>query len=323
MAALCKDSRQLNLFALLEGNIPAPAPRSYPVLKGPEDDIFKADDLDTFESEKGYQFLTAEEEARLVIAYKNHGDQKAGRQLYEAFMPALWSIARQKCAIPAYVEDAFQAASLGFFEALRGFEPERGFRLFTFINRNVGSHVLQMLRKNHVTSMTIGTKGRGLYYRILREEVRSKKESGGTLSYEDLEKIAEETASDIQQVTRMHESLTARVVDVHGEAQEISGGMYGEDTPQTSPEDEVNDREVDYQRKMIIEACLEELDPREREIIRARFFSDKKESLKSLGDRFGVSNEYIRRIQETALVAMKTRAVKLAREGNVDVLNLL
>ena len=332
MAALCKDTRQIDLFSVLEKEIVAseakPAAAVEPAdIDENDDDDFSAEDVETFLSEKGYDFLTAEEEARLIIAYKENGDQKAGRKLYEAFMPMLWSTVRRKCALNDLIDDAFQAASVGFFEAIRHFTPDRGTRLYSYAYREVRSSVVRLLRKNHLTSINVGTKRRGLYYRLIAEESRSTKTFGTSLDFSELERIAEENAIDLQTVMRMHESLApAKVVQVESLDEEKYVGMHFHDAfdrPDIrTPEESLSEEELEVNRKMILEACLEELDPRERAIIEARFFSENKETLKSLGDRFGVSNEYIRRIQNTALETMKSSAMKLAREKNWDVANL-
>lgn len=339
MAALCRDARQTDIFSLLatvekpsEAKPAGVKRQAAPVVEAEEYPDLDADELETITSEKGYQFLTAEEEIRLVRAYKENGDQKAGRQLYEAFMPMLWAVARKKCARIDHVQDAFQAAGLGFFEALKGFEPDRGFRLYSFVHRNVSSHVLQMMRREHVTTLTIGTKGRGLYYRLIREESRSKRETGSSLGYDDIERIAEETAIDVQKVLRMHETITAQSYRMEtSSASENDGHQfspkelspYGESQEEDTPESNLSERQIEDQRKVVIEECLAELDPREREIIMSRFFSETKETFKSLGERFGVSNEYIRRLQEKSLDLMRQHAVKLAREGKLDMQNLL
>ena len=94
------------------------------------------------------RLLTPELERKLSDGWKA-GDRDAGRQIVEAFLPYVMSIAREYRRWGTPFEDIVQQGNIGLLEGARRFDPERGYRLVTFAQFWIRAEIREYVLRNH------------------------------------------------------------------------------------------------------------------------------------------------------------------------------
>ncbi|UQA57205.1 sigma-70 family RNA polymerase sigma factor [Polyangium aurulentum] len=240
---------------------------------------------------------TAEVERELAIRWKA-GDREAGRLLIEACLSYVMTIARQYRRWGAPFEDIVQQGNIGLLQAAERFDPTRGYRLATFASYWIRAEIRDYVTRN---------------YRIVRLGA-SKAERRAVRFYR---RAFVKDATALSEMTGLSE----------GRAHALMPLLAGPDAPldpspqrdgladsAPSPETLVCLADERARLECAVKTALDELSPRERQVIERRLLSDEPETLAALGASFGVSKERVRQVEERAKERMRGRLRTLAGE---------
>ncbi len=252
---------------------------------------------------KKFPILTAEEEYMLAKRYKEHDDTKAAHKLVTSHLRLVAKIAMGYRGYGLPVTDLISEGNVGIMQAVKKFDPERGFRLATYamwwIRAQIQEYVL------HSWSLVkIGTTAaqKKLFFNLKKLKNQLSSIDSGDLSPEN----ARETASRLNvkeaEVLDMNnrlfsgdQSLNTKVGD-EGDVEWQDMIIDSNDTQDNILE---HTNELTY-RKKIFEQALDVLNDREKEIISLRKLRDKPVKLKELSKKFNISRERVRQIEEKA-----------------------
>jgi len=254
--------------------------------------------------------LSMLDERRLVRRWRVLGDAQALERLVRSHMGLVKRIALEFRHADPSLDDIIQEGTLGLIIAAQRFDPGRNTRLATYATYWIRACILDYAMRNH-GPVRIGTtrNERKIFFGLGRARRRLAGQGGAP----DDGRLAATLG-----VTRVDiEAMSARLSSRDLSLDAARPGADGRPPLQVpagadSPEDVVAARERDRLRRAALQAGLAQLDPREREIIRARHLCARPATLGQLASRFMVSRERIRQLDARArakLTAFVQKAV--------------
>ena len=253
---------------------------------------------------KRFPILTAEEEYMLAKRYKEHGDSEAAHKLVTSHLRLVAKIAMGYRGYGLPVTDLISEGNVGIMQAVKKFDPEKGFRLATYamwwIRAQIQEYVL------HSWSLVkIGTTAaqKKLFFNLRKLKNQLGSIDDGSLSPENVREIANRLNVKEAEVKDMEGRLfsgdQSLNVQIGHEANTEWQDMIVDDS---EAQDKVFEKKDEYlHRKKLFNEALKILNPREKEIIKLRRLRDKPKKLEELSQQFNISRERVRQIEEKAI----------------------
>ena len=252
---------------------------------------------------KKFPILTAEEEYMLAKRYKEHGDTEAAHKLVTSHLRLVAKIAMGYRGYGLPVTDLISEGNVGIMQAVKKFDPERGFRLATYamwwIRAQIQEYVL------HSWSLVkIGTTAaqKKLFFNLRKLKNQLSSIDNGNLSPENAREIASRLNVKEAEVLDMDNRLFSGDQSLNVQIGEEGDTEWQDmlvDSYDTQDNILANSNELSF-RKKIFEQALEVLNDREKEIISLRKLKDKPVKLEELSKKFNISRERVRQIEEKA-----------------------
>lgn len=240
--------------------------------------------------------LSPEEERTLFARYQQEGDLLAAQKLVLAHLRFVARVAKTYSGYGLALADLIQEGTIGLMKAVKRFSPSMNVRLVTFAVHWIKSEIHEFVIKNWRIVKVATTKAqRKLFFKL-----RGEKKRLGWFSREEINQVAEDlgvTAKDVMEMeTRLHAHDDAFEHFSEDEEDTFSPSQYLE-APQSDEEDEDG-------HAHLFEA-LATLDERSQDIIKHRWLSDDKSSLKDLAEKYDISIERVRQIEKQAMEKMR------------------
>ena len=252
---------------------------------------------------KKFPILTAEEEYMLAKRYKEHGDTEAAHKLVTSHLRLVAKIAMGYRGYGLPVTDLISEGNVGIMQAVKKFDPERGFRLATYamwwIRAQIQEYVL------HSWSLVkIGTTAaqKKLFFNLKKLKNQLSSIDSGDLSPENAREIATRLNVKEGEVLDMNNRLFSGDQSLNVQVGDEGDTEWQDmlvDSNDTHDNLIANKDELKY-RKKIFEQAIEILNEREKEIITLRKLQDKPVKLEELSKKFNISRERVRQIEEKA-----------------------
>ena len=259
---------------------------------------------------KKFPILTANEEYMLAKRYKEHGDTKAAHKLVTSHLRLVAKIAMGYRGYGLPVTDLISEGNVGIMQAVKKFDPERGFRLATYamwwIRAQIQEYVL------HSWSLVkIGTTAaqKKLFFNLKKLKNQLNSIDSGNLSPENAREIATRLNVKEAEVVDMDNRLFSADQSLNVQVGEEGDTEWQDmliDTQDTQDKIIANTNELNF-RKKVFEEALNVLNEREKEIIKLRKLKDKPAKLEELSKKFGISRERVRQIEEKALEKLQKK----------------
>ena len=252
---------------------------------------------------KKFPILTAEEEYMLAKRYKEHGDTEAAHKLVTSHLRLVAKIAMGYRGYGLPVTDLISEGNVGIMQAVKKFDPERGFRLATYamwwIRAQIQEYVL------HSWSLVkIGTTAaqKKLFFNLKKLKNQLSSIDSGDLSPENAREIATRLNVKEGEVLDMNNRLFSGDQSLNVQVGDEGDTEWQDmlvDSNDTHDNLIANKDELKY-RKKIFEQAIEILNEREKEIITLRKLQDKPVKLEELSKKYNISRERVRQIEEKA-----------------------
>lgn len=255
--------------------------------------------------------LSAEDEVALALRFRTLNDLDAARQLVLSHLRFVVSLSRQYLGYGLPQADLIQEGTVGLMKAVKAFDPSRGVRLVSFAVHWIKSEIHDYILRNWQLVKIASTKAqRKLFFNLkgLKRSLGADRQ----LSMAQAEAIAQELSVSPAEVLEMDQRLAGGDLPL-----ELPEGD-AEDTPRLSWSQrlaadhadpaELVEASVDGSRRRIaLQAALQELDARTREILEARWMAEPEQvpTLHALADKYGVSAERIRQLEANGLKKLR------------------
>ena len=264
---------------------------------------------------KRFPILTAEEEYMLAKRFKEHGDTEAAHKLVTSHLRLVAKIAMGYRGYGLPVTDLISEGNVGIMQAVKKFDPEKGFRLATYamwwIMAQIQEYVL------HSWSLVkIGTTAaqKKLFFNLKKLKNQLESIDDGNLSPENVREIANRLDVKEVEVKDMENRLFSGDQSLNVKlGHEIDTEWQDMIVDEVDTQDIIleNKNEYLHRKKLFIEA-LKVLNPREREIIELRRLKDKPNKLEELSRQFKISRERVRQIEEKAMEKLQKEISNIA-----------
>ena len=251
-----------------------------------------------------FPMLSREEEYMDATAWRQHEDIDAAHRLVTSHLRLAAKIAMRFRGYGLPVTDLIQEANIGLMEAVKRFDPEKGFRLSTYamwwIRAAVTEYVL------HSWSLVkIGTTAaqKKLFFGLRRMKNELQLIDSGDLAPEQVQEIARRMDVPEREVVSMNRRLAGADQSLNAPVGDVADGSEWLDWVESDEEDieeAVAESEELAQRRALLGRAMAELNDRERRIFTERRLRERPRTLESLSDEFGVSRERIRQIEVRA-----------------------
>ncbi len=257
---------------------------------------------------KKFPMLSAEEEYMLAKRYKEHGDSEAAHKLVTSHLRLVAKIAMGYRGYGLPVTDLISEGNVGIMQAVKKFDPEKGFRLATYamwwIRAQIQEYVL------HSWSLVkIGTTAaqKKLFFNLRKIKNQLTSIDSGNLSPENVREIANRLDVKEAEVMDMENRLFSSDQSLNiklGEEHDTEWQDLIEDKKETHDSIIENKNELNYRRSLFSKA-FEVLNDREKEIIKLRKLSENPLKLEELSKKYKISRERVRQIEEKAIAKLQ------------------
>ena len=268
-----------------------------------------------------FPMLEPGEEFMLAKAWKSNGDLEAAHKLVTSHLRLVAKIAMGYRGYGLPLADLIAEGNIGMMQAVKRFDPDRGFRLSTYAMWWIRAAIQEYIL--HSWSLVkIGTTAaqKKLFFNLRRLKGEMKAIDDGDLSREQVQEIAERLEVPEEDVVNMNRRLTGGDQSLNMQiSKDGDGGDEWQDwlVDSAEPADSqiIAAQELDNRQRLLAQA-MEGLSPRERDIIVARRLSETPTTLEDLSQRLGVSRERIRQIEVRAFEKLQHNIkIEAEREG--------
>ena len=255
-----------------------------------------------------YPMLSEAEEQRLAQRFHDEGDVDAARQLVLSHLRLVISIARGYLGYGLPHADLIQEGNIGLMKAVKRYDPARGVRLVSFAMHWIKAEIHEYILKNWRLVKVATTKAQRKLFFNLRS-LKNDYEGVDTLSGTQAAEVAARLGVKPEEVVEMETRLTGRDLALEGNPDDGDEAFapidYLADSRYEPTRMLENKALARLQDEGLYEA-LQELDPRSRRIVEARWLHDgEAATLHELAAEFDVSAERIRQIEVKALQKMR------------------
>jgi RNA polymerase sigma-32 factor len=259
-----------------------------------------------------FPMLEPQEEYMLAKSWREHGDRDAAHRLVTSHLRLVAKIAMGYRGYGLPISEVISEGNVGLMQAVKRFEPEKGFRLATYAMWWIKAAIQEyILRSWSLVKMGTTANQKKLFFNLRKAKSKISALEEGDMHPDQVKLIAKRLGVTEQDVIEMNRRLGGDVslnapIREEGDSGEWQDWLVDESSSQESRL--MASEEADNRRKALGEA-LTVLNDRERRIFEARRLADDPITLEELAEEFGVSRERVRQIEVRAFEKVQ-KAVK-------------
>ena len=259
---------------------------------------------------KRFPMLSPEREQELALAWRDHADEAALRDLVGSHLRLVIKIARGFAGYGLAVSDLIAEGNVGLMQAAQKFDPDRGFRFATYAMWWIRAAIQEyILHSTLIVKMGTTAAQKKLFFNLRQLKGRLEQFEAGDLSPETVATIAAELGVPEKDVVEMNRRMSGADGSLNETVLEDGEIEWLDRLVDERPTQETVVAEADEmtQRRKLLGEAMARLNAREREILVERRLRDEPLTLEDLSRRFHVSRERIRQLE--------VRAVDKLRKG--------
>ena len=269
---------------------------------------------------KKFPMLSAAEEYMLARSWKNRGDLKSAQKLITSHLRLVAKIAMGYRGYGLPVSEMVSEGNIGLMQAVKKFEPERGFRLATYAMWWIKASIQEyILRSWSLVKMGTTSAQKKLFFNLKKIKNQLSINNKGDLNTEHIEEISKRLNVKKEEVVSMNRRLLGKEKSLNAPIKDGDG---------TEWQDWLVDKKIDQelklsqqqefnQRKNLMHDSMNILNLREREILTARRLSEEVVTLEDLSKKYKISRERIRQIETKAFEKLQKVMLNTAKSNNL------
>ncbi len=267
-----------------------------------------------------FPMLEPKEEYTLAKSWREEGDRDAAHKLITSHLRLVAKIAMGYRGYGLPITEVISEGNVGLMQAVKRFEPERGFRLATYAMWWIRASIQEyILRSWSLVKLGTTASQKKLFFNLRKIKGQISALEEGDLRHDQVTEIATRLKVPEADVISMNRrlggdaSLNSPIrADAEGEWQDW---LVDEGTDQ---ETELGVSQEFENRRAMLGDAIKDLNDRERRIFEARRLSDSPLTLEQLSEEFGVSRERIRQIEVRAFEKVQKAVTKQAAKAEAD-----
>jgi RNA polymerase sigma-32 factor len=272
-----------------------------------------------------FPLLDPQEEYMLAKRWKEHEDPGAARKLVTSHLRLVAKIAMGYRGYGLPVSEIVAEGNVGLMQAVKRFEPDKGFRLATYAMWWIRAAIQEyILRSWSLVKMGTTAAQKKLFFNLRKAKNKIEAIEEGDMTPEHVAKIADQLGVSQDEVVSMNRRLSGPDSSLNAPLRSDSESEWqdwlADDT--IDQETRMAEREEMGERHDLLTGALGELTEREREIIQARRLQDDPATLEELSQKYGVSRERVRQIEVRAFEKLQTQMKRALVEKRSHALSL-
>ena len=269
-----------------------------------------------------FPMLEPEQEYMLAKRWVDHEDSGAAHQMVTSHLRLAAKIAMGYRGYGLPQAEVISEANVGLMQAVKRFDPEKGFRLATYAMWWIRASIQEyILRSWSLVKLGTTSAQKKLFFNLRKAKARIGALEDGDMRPENVKRIATDLGVTETEVISMNRRLSGGDASLN-----VMVGSDGESSTQWQDwlEDESADQAGDYEakdeleirREMLVEA-MDVLNEREKDILMQRRLKEQPVTLEGLSGQYGVSRERIRQIEVRAFEKLQKRMQELAAKKGI------
>ena len=261
-----------------------------------------------------FPMLEQEQEYMLAKSWREHGDIDAAHQLVTSHLRLVAKIAMGYRGYGLPLGELISEGNLGMMQAVKRFDPERGFRLATYAMWWIRASIQEyILHSWSLVKMGTTAAQKKLFFNLRKLKGQMQAIEEGDLPPEKVQAIAKSLDVTEDEVISMNRRLAAPDHSLNAPLRGDSEGEWQDwlvddtDTQETV----LAEREELGKRQDLLNNAMKNLNKRERHILSERRLKDEPTTLEELSQRYGISRERVRQIEVRAFEKLQ-KAMKNA-----------
>ena len=244
--------------------------------------------------------ISADREKELANQFVSDENLDSARQLVLANLRFVVYVAKSYSGYGLSQSDLIQEGNLGLMKAIKRFDPDYGVRLVSFAVHWIKAEIHEFILRNWRIVKVATTKSqRKLFFNL-----RSKKKSLGSFTELEILEVAEDLGVNVSDVRQMEVRLQSNDEAFDSEEDAFGANQFLENA-NGDPAEIIENHDLKEVRQQKFASAFSKLDARLQEIVQKRWLDEPRATLSSLSNRFGVSAERIRQLEQIALKKLK------------------
>ena len=268
---------------------------------------------------KKFPMLEAKEEYMLAKSWRDRGDIRAAQKLVTSHLRLVAKIAIGYKGYGLPVSELVSEGNIGLMQAVKKFDPEKGFRLATYAMWWIKASIQEyVLRSWSLVKMGTTTAQKKLFFNLKKLKNQLAPMSEGDLKKEHVKEISkrlnvkeEEVVSMNRRLAGKEQSLNAKV----GEGDDEWLDWLSDNS--LDQELRVSQNQEMRKKKELMNKSMDILNEREKEILTARRLSEEAVTLDELSKKYKISRERVRQIETKAFEKLQTTMLNATKSNNL------
>jgi RNA polymerase sigma-32 factor len=269
---------------------------------------------------KKFPMLDAEEEYMLAKNWRERGNLKAAHKLVTSHLRLVAKIAMGYRGYGLPVNELISEGNIGLMQAVKKFDPERGFRLATYAMWWIKAAIQEYVLKSwSLVKMGTTTAQKKLFFNLKKIKNQIAPNQDGDLRDEHVNEISKRLNVESYEVVNMNRRLMGHEKSLNdpikaGEADEWQDWLVDDHLDQElimSQKQEFDDK------KELLNDAMAVLNDREKEILKARRLTENPKTLEELSQKYKISRERIRQIETKAFEKLQKNMINSNKSKNL------
>ncbi len=269
---------------------------------------------------KKFPMLDAEEEYMLAKNWKENGNLKAAHKLVTSHLRLVAKIAMGYRGYGLPVNELISEGNIGLMQAVKKFDPDKGFRLATYAMWWIKASIQEYVLKSwSLVKMGTTTAQKKLFFNLKKLKNQIAPGQEGDLKDDQVNEISKRLDVESHEVVNMNRRMMGQEKSLNdpiksGETDEWQDWLVDDRLDQEliiSQKQEYDDK------KELLDSAMKILNEREKEIIIARRLSEKPKTLEDLSKKYRISRERIRQIETKAFEKLQKSMINASKSKNL------
>ena len=269
---------------------------------------------------KKFPILDAEEEYMLAKNWKERGNLKSAHKLVTSHLRLVAKIAMGYRGYGLPVNELISEGNIGLMQAVKKFDPEKGFRLATYAMWWIKAAIQEyVLRSWSLVKMGTTSAQKKLFFNLKKLKKQIAPNEDGDLKNEQVKEISKRLGVKSEEVVNMNRRMMGQEKSLNEPIKSDEKGEWQDWLPSEDLDQElfVSQKQELDEKKSLLYRSIKILNDREREIIDDRKLSNNPKTLEELSKKYKISRERIRQIETRAFEKLQKAMLNATKSENL------
>jgi RNA polymerase sigma-32 factor len=269
---------------------------------------------------KKFPMLDAKEEYMLAKSWQDRGDIKSAQKLITSHLRLVAKMAMGYKGYGLPVSELVSEGNIGLMQAVKKFQPEKGFRLATYAMWWIKASIQEYVLKSwSLVKMGTTTAQKKLFFNLKKIKNKLAITNDGNLKPDQIKEISKRLNVKQEEVISMNRRMSGKEKSLNDPIKNENGTEWQDWLVDSSldQESKISQSQEFNERKKLMNESMDVLNPREKEILIARKLSETASTLEDLSKKHKVSRERIRQIETKAFEKLQFAMLNTKKTKNL------